>query len=184
MTDPNHIASTDAELTIKIQLGSQIIAYRPAARTETGPEWVRIDEDTDIGILTDGSCRLRVRLVAYDRADEPLGSPPWTVRASTQAPAGIWKALYDRSEAEVDFLTDAHEVIDTKRNYRFQVGLQGTTLASTFDLAVSRQDPAPADDDDDDHDILFDPDGDLKPPLEPVTGGQGRSPAGTLIASG
>lgn len=177
MTDPNHAASIDAELTLKILLGPQIIAYRPAARTESGSDWKLIDEDTDIGIATDSPCNLRVRLVAYDTADEVIPDPAWRVRASTQPAGGSWQLLSDRCASVSDYLTDALEVADEPRAYRFQIALSGTTLMATFDLSVQRTS-------DDDHDIIYDPDGDLKPPAGPLGGTTDRSSVDRLTASG
>lgn len=179
MTTPNHTASIDAELSLKIQLGPQIIAYRPAARTESGSSWKVLDEDTDIGISA--PCILRVRLVAYDQAGDLLVDPPWTINAASQVTGGTWESLPDESPATYDHLTGEYVISYSPRTYRFTVGLRGSTLSTTFELVVAQHDPAT--DDDDDHDIIFDPDGDLMPPNTPVGESVGGSSL-TLLASG
>lgn len=179
MTTPNHTASIDAELSLKIQLGPQIIAYRPAARTEFGSPWKLLDEDTDIGISN--PCILRVRLVAYDQAGDLLVDPPWTINAASQVTDGTWESLPDKSSATYDHLTGEYIISYSPRTYRFTIGLQGSTLATTFELVVTQHDPATGDDDD--HDIIFDPDGDLMPPSEPTDAVVGGS-LSTLLASG
>lgn len=182
MTVSPPVAPTQTELRLEIRLCSQITAQRPTARAERGPALRPLDEDTVIGIITDAPCSMRLRLAPRDRADEPIVDPPWTLRVTTREQGGSWTSLPDRSWAEVDHVTDAHPITDRPRIYRLQVALTGTTLSATYEFTVGRVDPAAATSGD--HDVLYDPQDDLKPEPKPVGSGAGATASGSLIASG
>ncbi|MEM9463438.1 MAG: hypothetical protein AAGF11_55370 [Myxococcota bacterium] len=171
------------ELPIKLLLGSAITARRPAARREFGSPHKALDEDTSLGIVTNVPCALGLRLTACDPDDEPLAASPWTIRVASCDCTGRWISLPDRSSAELDHVTEALTITEDPRIYRVQISLEGTILSSTFELAVVRVDPATARDNDD-HDVLFDPQDDLKPKPKPVGSGSGLEPTESLSASG
>lgn len=181
MTTRFQTTSTETELVLKIQLGSRISALRPAARLEGGSPYRRLDEDTVIGIVTDAPCSLRLRLVAVDESDEPILTPMWTLRVATRDHTGLWTSLSDRSSSRADYVTDFHVITELARVYRLQIGLAGTSLSSTYEITVDRTDPRAADDD---HDVLFDPEDDLKPKPKPIGSGVGVTEADGLSASG
>lgn len=183
MTVPHHAASIVTELPIKILLGSPITAQRPAARREFGSPQKPLDEDTSLGIITDAPCSLGLRLTTCNPDEEPLTASPWTIRVATRGCAGRWVLLPDRSSTELDHVTEALSITERPRIYRIQVSLEGTLLSSTFELTVVRVDPATATDDED-HDVLFDPQDDLKPKPKPVGSGSGLEPTDSLSASG
>lgn len=172
-----------AELPLMIQLGSSVIAYRPAAHTESSPTPKRLDEDTIIG-LTD-PCALRIRLQAYDQFGDPVADPAWVVNAATRLGSGMWQLLSDLSPTKGDVLVQEHAITDAPRTYRFSIGLRGSSVAAIYELTIAHHDhdPAANDDDDGDHDILFDPADDLKPPPAPA-GSTYVPPRVVLLASG
>ena len=159
------LASIDAELVLPARLGAKITLYRPTAASElASTSWQPLSEDTTIGLRTDSSTKLRVRVVAQDPLGGFLTDPAWMVTAYSRIKGGSWTKLADRDGTAADFLTDGFVIDQTPRTFRFTVGIPGSGVAATYELVISQSDPSPADDD---VDVIYLPDGDLKPRPSP-----------------